>query len=221
MQDPYSVLGVSRDADMDEIKKAYRTLSRKYHPDADINNPNKEQAEEMFKLVQQAYEQIIDEREHGTAGGYQSAGGGYGPGGYGYGSSGASSSDHPRYRAVVNYLNSSHYTEAMHVLDDIPDRSAVWYYYHAIANAGIGNNVNALDDAKRAVSMEPNNMQYQQLYSQLSGAGNWYQDMGRGFGYEECGNPSGAGNGGLCAACAACMLMNLCCCGPYGGVMCC
>ena len=58
MQDPYKVLGVARDADMDEIKKAYRTLSRKYHPDANINNPDKEQAEEMFKLVQQAYDQI-------------------------------------------------------------------------------------------------------------------------------------------------------------------
>ena len=77
MLDPYSVLGVSRDASMDEIKKAYRKLSRKYHPDANINNPNKEQAEEMFKQVQQAYDQIVREREQGTSqnswyGGHQS-----------------------------------------------------------------------------------------------------------------------------------------------------
>ena len=44
-KDPYSVLGVSRNATDDEIKKAYRNLSRKYHPDANINNPNKEYAE--------------------------------------------------------------------------------------------------------------------------------------------------------------------------------
>ena len=96
--DPYEVLGVSRDADMEEIKKAYRKLSRKYHPDANINNPNKAQAEEKFKQVQRAYQMIVDEKEHGGSstssssysgqntnsygGGYSNAGNQYG-GGYG------------------------------------------------------------------------------------------------------------------------------------------
>ena len=75
MSDPYKVLGISRDATDDEIKKAYRQLSRKYHPDANVNNPDKDKAEEMFKLVQQAYQQVMYERQHpystsgfGTAG---------------------------------------------------------------------------------------------------------------------------------------------------------
>ena len=69
MQDPYKVLGVSRDASDEEVKKAYRRLSRKYHPDANINNPNKDKAEEMFKLVQEAYKQIMDERSGKIPGG--------------------------------------------------------------------------------------------------------------------------------------------------------
>ncbi len=48
MQDPYACLGVSRNASEEEIKKAYKALSRKNPPDANINNPNKEQAEEKF-----------------------------------------------------------------------------------------------------------------------------------------------------------------------------
>ena len=86
MTDPYQILGVSRDASDDEIKKAYRTLSRKYHPDANINNPNKDQAEAKFKEVQQAYQQIMKEREYGSSGSYGA--GGYGTSG-GYGSYGS------------------------------------------------------------------------------------------------------------------------------------
>ncbi|MBQ9465011.1 MAG: J domain-containing protein, partial [Lachnospiraceae bacterium] len=65
--DPYQVLGVSRNASDEDIKKAYRSLSRRYHPDANINNPNKDQAEEKFKQVQQAYDQIMRDRENGNS----------------------------------------------------------------------------------------------------------------------------------------------------------
>ena len=68
MKNPYDVLGVPQNASEDEIKKAYRKLSRTYHPDANINNPNKAEAEEKFKEIQQAYQQIMQEREHGTSG---------------------------------------------------------------------------------------------------------------------------------------------------------
>ena len=73
MMNPYQVLGISPGASDDEIKKAYRALSRKYHPDANINNPNKAQAEEKFKEVQQAYDQIMKEKQSGG-----SFGGSYG-----------------------------------------------------------------------------------------------------------------------------------------------
>ena len=75
MTDPYQILGVSRSATDEEIKKAYRTLSRKYHPDANINNPNKAEAEAKFKEIQQAYQLVMKERSGG--------GNTYGSAGYG------------------------------------------------------------------------------------------------------------------------------------------
>lgn len=85
MTDPYQVLGVSRSASDEEIKKAYRSLSRKYHPDANVNNPNKDQAEEKFKEVQQAYDLIMKQKQSG--GSFNDYGGGNPYGGSSYGSS--------------------------------------------------------------------------------------------------------------------------------------
>ena len=59
MSDPYSILGVDRNVSDEEIKKAYRKLSRNYHPDANINNPPKDESEAKFKEVQQAYQPIM------------------------------------------------------------------------------------------------------------------------------------------------------------------
>ena len=213
MQDPYEVLGVSRNASAEEIKKAYRTLSRKYHPDANINNPNKAQAEEKFKQVQQAYKQIMDEKEHGTAGS-ASAGGGYsGYGNSAYGGYRAYTND-PKMQAAANYINNQRFAEAMNILNGMQDRNGLWYYMHAIANAGLGNNVKAVEDAQMAVDLEPENLEYQKLLQQLSGNGDWYSHMGRGYGY---GGADCEGNNVSRACCSCCALELLCCCCGRGG----
>ena len=189
--DPYQVLGVSRDASDDEVKKAYRNLSRKYHPDANINNPNKAQAEEMFKKVQAAYDQIMKERQyggHGTAGSQYGPGsshyGGYSGGFGGFGGFGASDrEEEPRMQAARNFINSGHYQEACNALNSIQERNARWYYYSAIANSGIGNQINALEYARKAVQMEPGNAEYRQLVSRLENNGRWYADRGTQYGF--------------------------------------
>ena len=59
-KDYYETLGVGRTADADEIRKAYRKLARKYHPDL---NPGDKAAEERFKKVQEAYDILSDENK--------------------------------------------------------------------------------------------------------------------------------------------------------------
>ena len=79
MTDPYKVLGISPNATDDEVKRAYKELSRKYHPDSYVNNPLADLAEDKFKEVQAAYTQIMDARANGGSGysqGYQGGEGG-------------------------------------------------------------------------------------------------------------------------------------------------
>ncbi len=85
MTDPYQILGISRNATDEEIKKAYRDMSRKYHPDAYVNNPLSNLAEEKFKEVQAAYTQIMDERQHGGGNGNSGWANGGQQGGYSQG----------------------------------------------------------------------------------------------------------------------------------------
>lgn len=90
--DPYSVLGVSRNASEEEIKKAYRSLSKKYHPDSNVDNPEQAFAEERFKQVQTAYQEIMKDRTSGSTRSYGSGYGGssYGRSNYGSGYGGSS-----------------------------------------------------------------------------------------------------------------------------------
>lgn len=81
-KDYYGILGVSRSASQEELRKAYRNLAKQYHPDA---NPDDRSAEERFKEVTEAYEVLRDPQKReaydrfgvaGVKGGFQSAGGG-------------------------------------------------------------------------------------------------------------------------------------------------
>ncbi len=221
-EDPYKVLGVPPTASDDEIQKAYRRMVKKYHPDV---NPGDENAERKMREINAAYDQIRNIREGKTAfggqaggqkaGGYGSSGGGYyggfswedifGSGFEGYGQ--AQQEATTELTAARNYINSAHYREALNVLNsvDISQRGARWYYFHALANYGLGNRIEAMSDAEQAARMEPNNMEYQQLLSRLKSGGATYQQYGGG-------SPVVCGTSNICVdLCIANMLCGMCC----------
>ena len=180
VNNPYEVLGVPRNASNDEIKKAYRQLCKKYHPDSYVDNPLADLAEEKFKEVQAAYEQIMKEREGG---------------GYSYSASGqtqSTSQETAELQAARNFINNRRFHEALNVLANIGNRNAMWYYYSAIANMGIGNNLVAVEHAKQAAAMEPTNMEYVNFANQMQFRGQHYQTMGGGYGRQTY------GTGNLC-----------------------
>lgn len=217
--DPYKVLGVPRTATDDEVKKAYKQLAKKYHPDMHTGDPNLKQLEQKFKQVQEAYNLIMQEREGGgTAYGYGSSSpygnsgsyggfGGYGSyGGYGGASQHNYSSEPIELQAAVNYINAGRFREALNVLASVKNRTAQWYYLSALSNAGLGNNILAKQQAEQAARMDPGNMDYRFLVEQLSGNNTWYTNQEQSYG-----RPS-VSRAGCCECLALTVLCNLCCC---------
>lgn len=206
MLDPYQILGVDRNASEDEIKKAYRKLSRQYHPDANINNPNAALAEEKFKQVQQAYEQIMKERELGSQ--YHDYGNPFGTYGNPFQGRGqeSQSEEDIRLQAAWNYINAGHYKEAWNVLNSMESRSGKWYYFAAHASRGVGNNVNALEYAQKACALEPNNIEYVRFVEFLQNGGQWYQNQSGNY------DMSGFNVGGCVECCLINLFCNFCCC---------
>ena len=178
IDDPYKILGVSRDATDEEIKRAYRQLAKKYHPD---RNPGDAEAAKKMQQVNAAYEQIKNPEKAQSSTGY-SGYGSYDPfGGYQQ----RPQQDGDSYQqAAYNYIRFGRYREALNALQNCMKKDARWYYLSALANYNLGNQVTALEHIRRAVSMEPDNQEYLYTLEQMEHGGATYRrtaDNYRGF----------------------------------------
>ena len=105
----------------------------------------------------------------------------------------------------MNYIQSGYYQEAMNALNqmDERDRNGAWNYLAAIASEGLGNTMSAKVYIQRAITLEPNNLQYRRFQNHLEQGTSWYRNTGRG--YER---PFSTATSSFCLDL---LLLNMCC----------
>lgn len=164
MTDPYSVLGVSSSASDDEIKKAYRELAKKYHPDNYQNSPLSDLAEEKMKEINAAYDEIQNRRQ----GKGSSATGGY------YSSS--QGSPRPDLQAIREMINAGNLTEAQRLCEAVSfsHRDAEWYFLRGVIFQRTGRYSNAAECFRMACNLDPQNPEYAAKYREIHTTANQY-----------------------------------------------
>lgn len=180
MRDPYQVLGVSPRATDDELKKAYRELAKKYHPDHYANTEFSDIAGEKMKEINEAYDEILRRRASGTEN--RADGGG-----------------DSRFLRVRELISAGRYGEADVILDMEQVRPAEWYYLKGLCAMGRQAYNDASDFFGRAYRMDPTNAEYAAMFQKFRGSQYNYGNFNRGS-QGDC-NTCDICNALLCADC--------------------
>ena len=200
MRDPYQVLGIPSTATDEEVKKAYRNLARKYHPDNYHDNPLEDLAQERMKEINAAYETIRNQRKAAQSGGQSY--GGY-TGGYSQGyNAGAYGGVWQRVRLAISQGNLN---LAEELLNAQTDHNGEWNFLKGAVCYKRGWMDEALRYYRTAVQMDPGNAEYRQALDYMEGTDDTAYRPGGSFGTLCSGNP----------CLSMCCLYTLCSSGGY------
>ena len=200
-ENPYKVLGVSENATDEEVKKAYRDLVRKYHPDKYVDNPLADVAAEKMKDINAAYDQIQKDRKEGRTS--------YGnSGSYSYGNYGTGYSANSHFPDVRRLIQQNRIAEADEILDGVPEynRNAEWYFLKGSIYYRRGWLSEAARCFQRAYQMEPGNQEYAAAYQRIAYQQQYGSSPGRNTGTQIYGCPCDC-----CDCCTALMCMDCLC----------
>ena len=212
MKDPYTILGVSRTASDAEIKKAYHTLARKYHPDNYHNNPLADLAQEKMKEINEAYDAITKSRASGSSGNGNSGSYDYSYGGGSGSSAGSGRASNELYYQIRRAIERNDVAQAERLLNSIQDRGAEWHFLMGSLCYCKGWMDEAMRYYDRASAMEPGNTEYRQ-------AALYMRSGGQAYGYN---NNRGVSDDEACDCCTKLIIAD-CCCECMGGdlISCC
>lgn len=172
--DPYKVLGVKPGASQEEIKRAYKELVKKYHPDQYANNPLSDLAQEKLREVNEAYDMLsggkgASQQQPGGQSGYQNA--------YGSGNTGAGAGTGTFYQIRV-MIQQRRFQEANQILDGMSERGAEWNYLKGVIAVNQGWYDQGVQFLNRAVQMDPNNMEYRNVLNNIANRNAGYRNVG-------------------------------------------
>ncbi|MGE5613664.1 MAG: J domain-containing protein [Bacillota bacterium] len=163
MKNPYEVLGIREGASEEEIKKAYRELVKKYHPDQYADNPLSKLAEEKLREINEAYDYLMKNASF-RRDSYQAGGKSWG-----------SRNDSEFFNQVRSHINTGNVKLAEDMLDSTGNRTAAWYYLKGLIFMRRGWYDEAYTHIQRAVDMEPSNFEYRSALNRMHGARNAYR----------------------------------------------
>ncbi|MDP4089574.1 MAG: DnaJ domain-containing protein [Bacillota bacterium] len=172
MANPYEVLGVREGSSREEIKKAYRELAKKYHPDQFGANPLKDLAEEKMIEINEAYEYLMKNTPDGPSGGSYQSRGNYNESTYGT----RAEASQPQYSTVRADMQRGNYKAAESALNSMVNRDAEWYYLMGMLHMKKGWYDSAKNYLATAYNMNPSNSEYSDAYSNANGRNKNYRD---------------------------------------------